>query len=229
MLLSGGDLLLSAPGSFLAMLIAVAAALVVGITVHEFSHALVAYRLGDPTAARLGRLSLNPRVHLDPIGTFMILVAGFGWGKPVPVNSARLRKGRQSMALVSLAGPASNLLLAIAFALPFQLGLLSLPSGWPPDGLDLSLLPGHIALMGVLLNVVLAVFNLLPFSPLDGSSVLMGVAPRQWVPALTRLQVIGPGILVIVVLADFVLRLGVIWRVVGPVVNWATAILLGIG
>ncbi len=227
MFLTSGSLLLSDPGAFLAMLIAIAASLLVGITVHEFSHALVAYRLGDATAARRGRLSLNPRVHLDPMGTIMVLVAGFGWGKPVPVDPSRLRNGRQGMALVSLAGPIANVLVAAAFALPFHLGLLTIPQVWPPRGLDLGLLPAYIAFVGVFLNVVLAVFNLLPVYPLDGSSVLLGVTPHRWVPTVSRLQLLGPAVLVSVILLDITFGYGLLWRLVGPVVNWGTTALLG--
>jgi Zn-dependent protease len=226
MILAGGSLIFSAPGAFAAMVIALAVALVVAITVHEFSHTLVAYRLGDNTAVRLGRLSLNPRAHLDPLGTIMLVVVGFGWGKPVPVNPYMLRGGRHGMALVSVAGPTSNLLMAAAFALPFQLGLLSVPSVWPPSGMDVALLPSYIAIMGVLLNVLLAVFNLLPISPLDGSGLLMGIAPRSWLPALSRLQVAGPGLLMAVIMMDFAFGFGLLSRVVSPLVGWVTRVLL---
>ena len=225
MLLRGLPVLFSDPGAFITLFVAVVTALVIGITVHECSHAAVAYRLGDTTAARLGRLSLNPRVHLDPLGSLMLLVAGFGWGKPVPVDSSRLRNGRQGMAMVSLAGPLSNLLLAAAFSLPFQMGLLSIPvaaRGW-----DAGLAIAYVAYMGVLLNVVLAVFNLLPFFPLDGSAVLMGVAPGPWVPALTRLQLLGPVLLVGVIMMDVVFDMGLLWGVMGPVVNWMVELFIG--
>lgn len=225
MLLRGFPVLFSDPGAFFTLFVAIVTALVIGITVHECSHALTAYQLGDRTAARQGRLSLNPSVHLDPLGTVMLLVAGFGWGKPVPVDPRQLRNGRQGMAMVSLAGPLSNLVVAAAFALPFQLGLLSVPP--VPSGWDAGFVIGYVAYVGVLLNVVLAVFNLLPFFPLDGSAVVMGLAPGRWVPALSRLQLLGPVLLVGVILLDVVFDLGLLWRVMGPVVNWTTGLLIG--
>lgn len=227
MLLTGGSLLLSDPGAFVMMMGAIAGALLVGITAHEFGHALVAYRLGDMTAALQGRLSLNPRAHLDPAGTMMLLLVGFGWGKPVPVNLAVLRYGRRGMALVSVAGPLANLFIAGLFALPFQMGILTIPALWPPTSFDPSALPAYMATMGVVLNLVLAVFNLLPFAPLDGSNILLGIAPRRLLPAVIRLQVMGPGLLIFVILLDFTMGIGILWRAIGPVVNWGTVALLG--
>ena len=209
------------------MFIAVVVALVVGITIHECSHALVAYQLGDATAARLGRLSLNPRAHLDPLGSLMVLVAGFGWGKPVPVDPRRLRSGRQGMAVVSLAGPLSNLLVAGLFALPFHGGLLAVPAVWPPPGFDAGYVVTYVAYMGVLLNVVLAVFNLLPFFPLDGFSVVLGLAPQRWAVLLSRLQMMGPALLLGVIFLDVFLRVGILWRIMGPMVNWLTKLFIG--
>ena len=227
MLLGQGSLLLSEPASFVTLLVAVGAALLVGITVHEFSHAAVAWVLGDATAARLGRLTLNPKAHLDPAGTLLILVVGFGWGRPVPVEPSSLRGGRRGMAVVSLAGPASNLVLAGLFAVPFALGVLSLPSEWPPPGLDLSLLPAYIGVMGVLLNVVLAVFNFLPLAPLDGSAILAGIAPAPLVPMMMQLQRVAPALLFGAILLDIVFGVGIVSRVIGPVVDWAAGTLLG--
>ena len=227
MLLRELPLLLDDPGAFVTLFVAVVVALVVGITVHECSHALAAYRLGDPTAARLGRLSLNPRVHLDPLGSLMVLVAGFGWGKPVPVDPSRLRTGRRGMVMVSLAGPLSNLIVAGVFALPFQTGLLSVPSVWPPPGMDGDSVVSYVAYMGVLLNVVLAMFNLLPFFPLDGFSAILGLAPGEWAPLLSRLQVMGPALLAGVIFLDVFLDMGILWGIIGPVVNWLTRLFTG--
>ena len=122
MLLGSYSLLADDPSGFVRLAALVFLSLVVAITIHEFSHALVANGLGDDTARRLGRLSLNPKRHLDPMGTMMMLVAGFGWGKPVPVNPNRLAHGQRGTALVAAAGPLSNLMLAFLLAIPFKLG-----------------------------------------------------------------------------------------------------------
>ncbi|MBI4202081.1 MAG: site-2 protease family protein, partial [Chloroflexi bacterium] len=129
MLFSSIDLLLNDPLTFLkvfpVILAAIGSALLLGITVHEASHALVAFRLGDYTAKRLGRLTLNPQRHLDPTGALMLVIVGFGWGKPVPVNPYYLAGGRKGLALVSAAGPISNLISASLLAIPFKLDLLT--------------------------------------------------------------------------------------------------------
>lgn len=176
-----------------------AVALVAGLTVHESAHALVASWLGDPTGRKLGRVSLNPLVHLDPTGTLMILVAslagiGFGWAKPVPVNPLNLRTGpKTGMAIVAGAGPASNLLLAALLA-----GLLQFGGDfglWTGGDLWLRLLLVYAAYV----NVSLAVFNLLPLAPLDGFSVLLGLLPNRTAYSLARLEQYGPAILLLLV------------------------------
>ena len=195
MLLAGRDLLFNDPFGFALLFGAVAAALLISISVHEASHAAAALSLGDATAKRQGRLTLNPRAHLDPTGTAMLLLAGFGWGKPVPVNVAALRNGDRSMALVSFAGPGSNVLLALAFAFVFRVGVLD------TSGVGLSL-GGWLALVAfysVTLNLILAVFNLLPIAPLDGAAILRGVVPGDWLPAVQRLEKAGPIILLVVI------------------------------
>ena len=142
-----------------------AIALLIAITIHEFSHALAADKLGDPTASLAGRISLNPLKHLDPIGTLMLLFFRFGWGKPVPFDPFNLRHPKRDSALISLAGPASNLILATLLALlirflPSVLSVLAIPL--------------------IIMNINLAVFNLLPIPPLDGAKILYGFLPRSW-------------------------------------------------
>lgn len=183
--------------------------LVLAITVHEFSHALVARRLGDRTAELRGRLSLNPLVHLDPMGTLMILVSAFsgfgiGWGKPTPVSPWNLRpQGRVGMALVALGGPMSNLLVALGLALVLRFA--------PP----LPGLAGYVLIQAVFLNVALTAFNLLPLPMLDGFHVLMGVLASiraRWAydlgSQLARLEPHGPMILLILVMLGGVMRGG---------------------
>ena len=201
--------------------IAFLVALIVGVTVHECAHAWMANKLGDPTARLMGRISLNPVVHFDPLGALMILLMAFqgigiGWGKPTPVNPYHLRHGpRVGMGMVALAGPLSNLLLAAVIAVPLRLGL-SLP------GL-LDLLVWTV----VIANIGLAVFNLLPVPPLDGFSVLMGILSTvrarwayEWSSTLARLESQGMMVLFFVLMFDIVigrlLGFSVLGFILGP-------------
>jgi Zn-dependent protease len=137
--------------------------LLIAVDIHEFAHAWIADRLGDPTPRAYGRLTLNPLAHLDPVGTLMLLLTRFGWGKPVPIDTYNLENPRRDSALISLAGPASNLILAT---------ILSVIGHW-------SLVIGHFLAPLIILNVSLAIFNLLPIPPLDGSKILLGLLPTN--------------------------------------------------
>ena len=151
------------------LLVAFLIAIVVAITVHEFSHAAVATLQGDQTARSQGRLTLNPIAHLDPLGSIAIVLAGFGWGRPVPFNPAQLRSRRAGAALVGLAGPAANFVLALLSAVALR---ITHPQGVLTED------PAFVLLTTmVTLNVVLGVFNLLPIPPLDGSRLLSLVLP----------------------------------------------------
>jgi Zn-dependent protease len=195
------DLLETNPRAFLVLVGAVVTALLVGITVHEFSHAFAATRLGDPTPRYRGRLSLNPLAHLDPVGTMLLFIAGFGWGKPVEVNP-RLMRGdpKTNMALTAVAGPLSNLAVAALAGLAIKLDIVPWRSPfnvpnlayWSADdylGLYLSSI--------VLFGIILAVFNLTPLWPLDGFSVAVGILPRDLSRELERLRLWGPGLLLL--------------------------------
>ena len=167
----------SDPSQLLPVLLVAAILLLVAFPVHEFSHALAAYRLGDSTARYMGRLTLNPIVHFDPVGGLLLLLTSltspyaFGWAKPTPVNPSNLAGGRQSEALVAFAGPLSNLVMALVAAVPVQAARLV--------GIDLPELVHTILSLLVLFNLVLFVFNLLPIPPLDGYRVLLAVvSPR---------------------------------------------------
>ena len=155
-------------------------AVVASVTFHEFSHALTATSLGDDTARRLGRLSLNPKAHLDPAGSIMFLLAGFGWGKPVPVNgNAFGANALKAMMLVAFAGPLSNFVLAFLIGLLFKLGIVEWPYNviFTPlqSGAPVSLVIGQFFAMWLFLNLILGVFNLIPLAPLDGSKVAAGL------------------------------------------------------
>lgn len=175
-----GDLF-NNPLSFFSWVIA----LLIAITVHEFSHAWMADRLGDPTPKLQGRLTLNPLAHLDPIGTIMLILIRFGWGKPVVFDPFNLRHPRRDAGLISIAGPVSNLITATASAIflrvlfAVRLPILAAPS----TNLGLVVLMGLLQPI-IILNVMLAVFNLVPIHPLDGFKVVGGILPenyaRQW-------------------------------------------------
>ena len=211
-----------------AVFVAIAVSLLIAITFHEAAHAVSAQRLGDDTAARLGRVSLNPKRHLDPAGTAMLLVAGFGWGKPVPVNAYRLRNGMTDMAVVSAAGPAANVALALAFALLFRIGVLDPEiTRQGLQSLDPMAWISWIATYGVLLNLVLAVFNLLPLPPLDGGGILAGTAPRSWRPAIEKLQRYGPIALIALIGVTIATNLNPLGFIFRPVAALASALIGG--
>ena len=186
--------------------------LLIALPVHELAHAFTAYRLGDVTSRDYGRLSLNPLDHLDPIGALLILVYGFGWAKPVPVNPYGLYRSRNAtigFALVAAAGPLSNLFLAALFAIPVRLHLV--PGGF------LTYMTGYF----VVINIALAVFNLIPIPPLDGSRIAVAVLPQQWGEYILRLEPYG--IFIVLALA-FV---GVIGLLMGPPMDFLTRLILG--
>lgn len=159
-------------------------ALILAVTVHEFAHAFVAEKLGDNTARLLGRVTLNPLAHLDPLGTLMILLTRFGWGRPVPINPLNFENPLRDGALVSLAGPAANLVTASLLAIPVRLDLW-----W-----------GALLLPLIFLNVGLAVFNLLPVFPLDGFKVVEGVLPLDLAAAWQKTAPYGFYLIVFLVL-----------------------------
>ncbi len=177
--------------------IAVLPALIAGFTLHEYAHAWVAVRLGDPTPKWQGRLTLNPLKHLDPIGTLLVFIAHVGWAKPVVWNPALLRvPRRQGTILVAAAGPLANLLLSIAgaFLLHLFYPLLQMfPYAWG------GFIPGPVQffITFVVFNVILFVFNLIPLPPLDGFAVLSNLAPSSWYPAIEALQRYGMLLLIV--------------------------------
>ena len=166
------------------------------ITVHECCHGLCALWLGDDTAKRAGRLSLNPIKHFDVIGFIMLVTVGFGWAKPVPIDMRRFKNPRQGMALTALAGPASNIVLAIVML--FIFGLLFVP-------LQANTV-GYYVLVSIMrtatLSISLAVFNIIPISPLDGSKVLFSFLPDEWYYKLMRYERYGMLVLVLLTMTD---------------------------
>ncbi len=194
------------------------------ITMHEVAHGYVAERFGDPTARLLGRLNLNPMRHLDPIGTVAIFVFGFGWARPVPVNAGNLRRPKRDMIWVALAGPVTNLLLAILSALLLRaLGALEATS---VGGSDLFIqMAKPIRMMAgfsLYINVLLGVFNLVPLPPLDGGRILTGILPEKQALLVNRLEPFG---FILILLLVFFTDL---WSLVlAPLINGLVIFLAG--
>jgi Zn-dependent protease len=211
-------------------IVAVAIFLLVGFPVHEFSHALVAYRLGDGTAKLFGRLTLNPIVHLDPVGSLVLvgsaLLSGFfiGWAKPTPVNPSMLRGGRHAEAWVAAAGPVSNLIMA---------GLAGL-AGRAIVALDLvnseaSLFVFNVVYIFVLINLALFLFNLIPIPPLDGSKVMFSLMnPRTVWQIRPKLEQYGFLILIVVMFVPVVNGVSIGGQVLGPVLFEIRRVLVGV-
>lgn len=203
--------LLGDPALFLQRLLLQLPALLVAVTVHELAHALVADRLGDPTARRLGRITLNPLPHIDPMGAICLVLAGFGWAKPVPVDARNFRHPVRDMFWVAVAGPIANFLAAFGAIVVY---LWLRPSG---------LLPGPIlvALGAVFsLNLALGIFNLIPLPPLDGGHFLPYLLPRGAARLLQILERYGMLILLVLVFT------GATGRIVRPVMDWAAKIMI---
>ena len=215
---------------YLPIVIAVAIMLLVGFPVHEFSHALAAFRLGDGTAKLFGRLTLNPVAHFDPLGGILLAVTfiasqgsfGFGWAKPTPVNPANLQGGHRGEALVAAAGPISNLILAAIVALPLRYLIAN-----PALLIQVPDLVLQTMLIFININLVLMVFNLFPIPPLDGSKVLFAFLPPrlayQWRPVLEQYGFV-------LLLLVFFLPPGdsIGGRIIGPILDGLFALLVGI-
>jgi Zn-dependent protease len=198
--------LLDNPAALVAFLAAFGVAFVTGIAFHEFSHAWAANELGDATAARQGRLTLNPIAHLDPMGTIMFLLVGFGWGRPTPVNPYNLRNGvKRGNAMVAAAGPLSNFFFAILAAIPLRTGMIDsiadIDNVRDASGMEVI---GLFLLYIILLNVLLGVFNLIPIHPLDGFKVAVGILPGELSRQLNALAPWGPGILMTLIVISYI-------------------------
>jgi Zn-dependent protease len=178
----------------LAQILAGIIALLVGLTFHEFSHAWIADGLGDHRPRAMGRVTLNPIPHIDPIGALLLVVAGFGWAKPVLVNPAALRNGRTGLAMVAAAGPIANLVVAVVFAILHRL--------LEQADLTNASFVAEVVRWTVVFNVVLAFFNLLPIPPLDGYNVALAFLPPRQAMLLRRYAVYGIAVLLVLVLLN---------------------------
>lgn len=181
-------------------------AFVLGIGLHEFSHVLIAYLLGDPTGRNMGRLTLNPLRHLDPFGSMMLLLVGFGWGKPAPVNPYRLKTGPTTgWALVALAGPVSNFVIAAVLAGLLRIGPLwsAYTLGRPLTHWGLSDFLASVLVISVQINILLGIFNLIPIPPLDGYRVLLRLLPTDLSLSYQRIERYGFVILMVLFAIPF--------------------------
>tara|TARA_Y100000591_G_C21734871_1_gene646070 strand:+ start:294 stop:923 length:630 start_codon:yes stop_codon:yes gene_type:complete len=184
-------------------------ALVFSLSFHEFAHAWMAYRLGDNTAARLGRLTLNPMSHLDPLGSLALLLMGFGWAKPVPVDSRYLENPKQDMVKVAAAGPISNIILAVVAALVLRLSFST-------DLFTENIKTFFIIFMQI--NITLAVFNLLPVSPLDGSQILTPFVEKHFGPNVVwKMQVYGPRVLFFIIIFSMITDIHIFSFIINPI------------
>ncbi len=189
--------------------------LLFALVFHEFSHAWVANKLGDPTARYSGRLTLNPMAHLDPFGSLMILFVGFGWAKPVPVDTRYLSNPRVDMMKIAFAGPAANLLLAFVGGTIIRTGIFD----------------GTITMMLILftqINIMLAVFNMIPIPPLDGSQIFSGFMMRKNPELVHKLQMYGPQILLGLIMIGYFTKISPIWMVMSPFVNFFLFLFAGL-
>lgn len=170
------------------------------ITCHEVSHGYIAYRFGDPTASSLGRLTLNPLKHLDIIGTLMVFLVGIGWAKPVPVNFSNLHNPKRDMIWVAAAGPVTNFILAVLSAVALRLVAAISFGDSVPMFLSLILKPLSLMLaFSIYINLLLAIFNLIPVPPLDGGRVIVGLLPYRQAAAFSRIEPYGMIIIIVLV------------------------------
>ena len=194
--------------------------LIFSLCFHEFAHGYVAYRLGDHTAARNGRLTLNPLAHLDPIGSLMILFVGFGWAKPVPVNPVNFSNPRIDMMKVAFAGPASNLILAFLGGMIIRLLNIS--------GVMIGEVLVQILYFFMYINIALAVFNMIPVAPLDGSQIFGNLISKNNPDLAWKLQMHGPKILLGLILFGIITKISILGIIISPFVKLFMYLFAGI-
>lgn len=188
--------------------------LIMSLTVHEFFHAFVADKLGDPTSRLRGRLTLNPLAHLDPLGTLALLIAGFGWAKPVPVDPYNFENPKRDMSLVALAGPASNFTIAIIFAVFFNMGVAQ------------QTIFSEIFILIVQLNLVLGIFNFVPVAPLDGSKIILSLLPNDLAYEYESFMHQYGFIILLALIFPWYQGMSPISFLVGPVIDFGSRVLL---
>ncbi len=208
----------------LTIYIIIAPPILLALAFHEFSHGWVADRLGDPTARNAGRLTLNPLAHLDLMGTIMLFVVHMGWAKPVPINPYNFGNPRRDTVLVSLAGPVSNLILAFGFGLLIR--------AFDTGGIFASITLPKAALLaivyGVIINISLAIFNLIPIPPLDGSRILGGLLPPEMEREYRKLDKFGPMLVLVLVMGGYMLNIPILWWIIIPFIKFFSILFAGV-
>ena len=189
--------------------------ILLAITFHEYAHGWTAMKFGDPTAKMMGRLTLNPLAHLDPIGTLMLFLAHFGWAKPVPVDPRYFSDPKRQMLWVALAGPVANMILA------FFSGILII--GFASSNFMFSsntAIIGKMLVYSLQINLALAVFNMLPIPPLDGSKILRGLLPHEYEHIAFQMEQYGPWVLMSIILFGMMTGVSLFWIFIGPFVRF---------
>ncbi len=222
----------------LILITALATALIAGISFHEFSHAYVADTLGDDLPRRFGRVTLNPLAHLDRTGTILMLIIGFGWGKPVPVNPGATQNPKRTLWLTAAAGPLSNFGVAAIAGLPLKLDIVPWLPPFNPNVIDF-LVRGNWTLEQyaglylssiLLISLILGVFNLIPIAPLDGFKVAVGLLPRDLSRSFSQLEPWGPVILLLLLVTPIITggRFGLLFAAMRPIINELARLFAGI-
>ena len=206
-------------------LLLIAPPILLALTFHEYAHAFVAYRYGDDTAQKSGRLSLNPLRHLDPLGTIMIFLVHFGWAKPVPVNPYNLKNPKKDMLWISAAGPFSNMILAIMSGITLR--VLFALNGTPAQHTIAGIMV-YMVFTSLQINLALAIFNILPIAPLDGSKILYGLLPAGYAKAIFTLERYGPFILIGLIIIGRLTEVSILGAIIWPFVKFFSKLFAGL-
>ena len=206
-------------------LLLIAPPILFALTFHEYAHAYVAHRYGDDTAQKNGRLTLNPLRHLDPLGTIMIFLVQFGWAKPVPVNPYNLRNPKKDMLWISAAGPLSNMLLALISGLLFR---LFSDSAMIADRDSLTGLLVIMVFLSLKINLALAIFNIIPIAPLDGSKILYGLLPPGFGKMILAIERYGPFILIGLIIFGRATGVSILGGLIWPFVDFFSKLFAGV-
>jgi Zn-dependent protease len=209
----------------LQILLLITPPVLLALTMHEYAHAFVAYRLGDPTAKESGRLTLNPLAHLDLLGTIMIFLVHFGWAKPVPVNPYNLKNPKKDMLWISAAGPVSNIIMAFMFGILIRLSHLFLGA---VQEHSIAALWVVMLMLGLQINLALAIFNVIPIAPLDGSKILFGLLPTRYEGGMNLVQRYGPIVLLLLILSGQFTGINILGQLIWPFVTFFSKLFAGV-